>query len=164
MKNASLLVILLFSVAVVQAQQEFQTHEDLKAWLPAELSGFIQDADNHSSEQQMKGSSYFIAAKQYKNESAVISVVVVDYRKGVSEITAVTSVWEEDKTLDSDIIQSRNINIANNKAKEVYDKKNGASQLYVYYKDRYLITLSTKGDNLNLLKQAATNLPFSRLP
>jgi hypothetical protein len=148
----------------VQAQQEFQTHEDLKAWLPEELSGYIQDADNHSSEQQMQGSTYFIAAKQYKKASDVISLVIVDYRKSATVITATTSVWEEGRTVDNDIIQSRDTNIANNKAKEVYDKKNGASQLYLYYKDRYLITLSTKGDNVNLLKQVATNLPFSRLP
>ncbi|MCZ8215177.1 MAG: hypothetical protein O9262_03010 [Cyclobacteriaceae bacterium] len=164
MKNASLFFLLLFCVTIAQAQQEFQTHEDLKAWLPAELSGYIQDADNHSSEQQVQGSAYFIAAKQYKKATSVISVVIIDYRKSATAITAVTSVWEDGKAVENDVIQSRNITIDNHKVKEVYDKKNGSSQLYVYYKDRYLITLSAKGDNVNLLKQAATNLPFSRLP
>jgi hypothetical protein len=164
MKNASLFFLLLFCVTIAQAQQEFQTHEDLKTWLPAELSGYIQEADNHSSEQQVQGSAYFIAAKQYKKATSVISVVIIDYRKSATAITTVTSAWEEGKAVDNDVIRSRNTTIDNNKAKEVFDKKSGASQLYVYYKDRYLITLSAKGDNLNLLKQVATNLPFGRLP
>jgi hypothetical protein len=164
MKNATLFFLLLFGVTNLQAQQEFQTHEDLKAWLPDELSGYVQEADNHSSEQQLQGSTYFIAAKQYKKASTIINVVVIDYRKSATAITTITSVWEEGNAVENEIIQSRNTTIDNNKAKEVYDKKNGASQLYVYYKDRYLITLSAKGENGNLLKQVVTNLPLSRLP
>jgi uncharacterized membrane protein len=164
MKRVSIFIFFLFSVITLSAQQELKTPEDLKAWLPAEIAGYSEDADNHSSEQQLQGSVYFIAAKQYKKAQESISIVIIDYRKSATAITSVTSVWEEGKEVNNDLIQSKNTTVANNKAKEVYDKKNNTSQLYVYHADRYLITVSMKGSNFGLLKEMITNLPFSRLP
>lgn len=164
MKRTSIFIFLFFTVTILSAQQEFNTPEDLKAWLPDEIAGYTQDTDNHSSEQQLQGKVYFIAAKQYKKAQESISVVIIDYRTSSQAITSVTSAWEDGKEINNDLIQSKNITIGNNKAKEVYDKKNNSSQLYVYYGERYLITISTKSENIGLLKQVITNLPFSRLP
>lgn len=164
MKNIVVVSLLIFTFNSLMAQQELATPEDLKAWLPGELAGYVQDSDNHASEQQVQGSSYFIAAKQYKKADKSISVVIIDYRKNATEITSVTSAWEDGKEIDNGIIQSRNTSIANCKAKEVYDKKSNTSQVYLYRADRYQITLSTNGENLGLLKEMITNLPLGRLP
>ena len=164
MKSSALFLLLFFTVTILSAQSAFNAPEDLIAWLPQEVAGFTEDADNHSSEQQLQGKPYFIAAKQYKKASEAISVVIIDYRASVQIITAVTSVWEDGKEVNNELIQSKNTTIGSNKVKEVYDKKNNSSQLYVYHQDRYLVTISMKGDNLNLLKQVITNLPFNRLP
>jgi hypothetical protein len=164
MKSIGLFTLFFFTVIVLSAQQKINTPEDLKAWLPKEVAGYTEDVDNHSSEQQLQGKSYFIAAKQYKNAQEAISVVVIDYRTSVQVITAVTSVWEDGKEVNNEFLQSKNLTIGGNKVKEIYDKKNNSSQLYVYHKDQYLITISIKGDNIDLLKQVITNLPLSRLP
>lgn len=164
MKSTGIFLLLFFTVTILSAQSEFKTPDELIAWLPQEVVGFTEDADNHSSEQQLQGKSYFIAAKQYKKASEAISVVIIDYRASVQIITAVTSVWEEGKVVDNELIQSKNTTIGANKVREIYDKKSDSSQLYVYHQDRYLVTVSMKGDNLSLLKQVITNLPFSRLP
>ncbi|GCC52527.1 hypothetical protein SanaruYs_27640 [Chryseotalea sanaruensis] len=164
MKSAAVFILLFFTVTALSAQQEFKSPEDLKAWLPAEIAGYAEDADNHASEQQLQGKLYFIAAKQYKKSQEAISIVIIDYRTSVQVITSVTSAWEDGKEVNNELIQSKNITIGNNKAKEIYDKKNNSSQLYVYHNDQYLITVSMKGDYMDLLKQVITNLPFSRLP
>lgn len=164
MKSTGTFLLLFFTVNILSAQSAFKTPEELIAWLPQEVAGFAEDSDNYSSEQQLQGKAYFIAAKQYKKASEAISVVIIDYRATVQVITAVTSVWEDGKEVNNELIQSKNSTIGTNKVKEVYDKKNNSSQLYVYHQDRYLVTISMKGDNLTLLKQVITNLPFSRLP
>lgn len=164
MKIFTTFFCLSFLVTNLWAQQQFNSPENLKAWLPSEVVGYVEDPDNHSSEQQLQGNIYFIAAKQYKKAQESISVVIIDYRQSSTAITSVTSDWEEGEEIDNDFIQSKNIAVANDKAKVIYDKKNNSSQLYLYHTNQYLITLTMKGSNTTLLQEVATILPLSRLP
>ena len=163
MKKVLLSGLLLVSVSLLFAQNPIREHADLKNWLPERLMDLQAESDSYSSEQQ-QGAPYFIAAKRYKNISSEVSVVIIDYRSKSKSITDHLAQWEEGKIVETDLLSTSTTLLGNVKAKEIFEKNKKSSQLYLYHKDRYLITLSTPQDNIQLLRNVAANLQLSTLP
>ena len=163
MKKVLLSVLLLVSVSLLFAQNPIRDHTDLKNWLPDQLMGLQAEGDGYSSQQQ-QGESYFIAAKKYKDSGSEVSVVIIDYRSKSKSMTDHLAQWKEGKSVETDLISASATLLGNVKAKEVFEKNKNSSQLYLYHKDRYLITLSTTQDNMQLLRNVAANLQLSTLP
>jgi hypothetical protein len=164
MKNLSLLVFAIAIALKAYPQVSLKSPQDLKNWLPAEIAGYEAGKEDYSDELSQDGNSYFISAKKYTKGQSVISIVAFDYRKKSENITKATTLWEANKKMEDDKLYSINSMVAGCKAQETLDKAKNTAQLYLYYADRYLITLAATGENLDFLKTVAGSLPLTSLP
>jgi hypothetical protein len=161
------LLVPILSIVVsmsAMAQQALRTPEDLKNWLPSEIPGYVADKDAYAAEQNQLGNTYFIAAKKFTKDQAVVSIVAFDYRKKSEQIEKSVALWALDKKMEDDKVYSINSMVAGCKAQETFDKIKNTAQLYLYHEDRYLITLTSTAENLEFLKTVAANLPLTSLP
>lgn len=160
------LTFLLLFVATqgVFAQAAITSPEELKNWLPSILVGFTADADSYAAELTQDNVPYFLVAKKYTKGSAVVSVVVFDYRKVSERIQSATNTWAADKKIEEETLYSAHTMVAGCKAQEFVDKKSKTTQLYLYHANRYLITISSGTEDLSFLKTMAENLQPAKLP
>jgi hypothetical protein len=163
----SLFVCIVLSTTLfnsAKAQLKIDSPSDLNKWLPPTVAGYTAAEDVYSAELNQDGAPYFITAKKYTAGDKAISIVVFDYRGVSNRIVKATSSWVLDKKYEDDAQLTSNSMVAGCKTTELYDKAKSTSQLYLYFADRYLITISATAENLDFLKQVAETLSPSALP
>lgn len=164
MKKLFFLLLLLEYAHASQAQIKIDSPEALKNWLPTSLLGFAAEPESYSAELIQDNAPYFVAAKKYTKGSAVVNIVVFDYRKSSERIRSVTDFWSMGKEIDDALISSANAMVAGCKSQELVDKSKKSAQLYLYHADRYLITISSATEDVAFLKSVAENLRPTNLP
>jgi hypothetical protein len=158
------IVLSITLLSSTKAQLKIDSPADLSNWLPATVAGYTAAKDVYTAELSQDGAVYFITAKKYTAGAKTVSIVVFDYR-GVSErIVKATSSCVLDKKYEDDAQFNSNSMVAGFKTVELYEKNKKTTQLYLYFADRYLITLSATAQNLDFLKQVAETLSPSTLP
>ncbi len=165
MKSLFVCTVLSATLAVsANAQLKIDSPGDLSKWLPSTIVGYTAAQDVYTAELNEEEAPYFITAKKYTAGAKTVSIVVFDYRGVSNRITKATTSWVLDKKYEDEAQLTSNSLVAGCKTTELYDKNKKTTQLYLYFADRYLITLSATAENLDFLKQVAETLSPSTLP
>lgn len=164
MKTITISLALYLVTQYAVAQLKIDSSEDLKNWLPETILEFKAETESYSAELAQDNTAYRVAAKKYAKGDLILSIVIFDYKEPSEKIKKATDAWEQNKRIDDPAIYSASSMIAGCKAQELIDKNKKTSQLYLYFADRYLITLSLTIEDSSLLKTVAENLHPMNLP
>lgn len=164
MRSLLTLLLLLSTIAHIQAQSGGSSTEKLKKWLPDNITGYVTDAETYAAELKRGDEPYYICAKKYNKGESSISIVVLDYINHTQSIQAKLASWVEGKKEENSAGSTFHTIIAGVKADEITDKTKNSTQLTLYYGNRYQITLSATTESSAFLKGVAENLQFSKLP